>query len=308
MDSSMTTQLLQTPEQELVVNWHMTEVCNFKCAYCFAKWDKGTKELLHDAYAIAALLDELADLPSLLNYKNETNFTTIRLNLVGGETFLYESKVKKIINEAKKRGFTLSAITNASKLNNELLELIAANFSSIGFSVDSANDDTNLKIGRSQKNVPMDIAKMVTDIKQLRYLNPMIDIRINSVVSSLNHTEDLSKLIELTKPDKWKIFKVLPSITNNYNISDSDFLEFITRHATYNDIIFSEDNDEMTDSYLMVDPLGRFFQNSTQGDGYIYSDFIVIKGLADALAQVNFDIEKFVSRYRQKNIPLINIA
>ncbi|EGR3240148.1 radical SAM protein, partial [Vibrio parahaemolyticus] len=23
---------------ELVINWHMTEVCNYSCKYCFAKW------------------------------------------------------------------------------------------------------------------------------------------------------------------------------------------------------------------------------------------------------------------------------
>ena len=25
--------------KELVVNWHITEACNYKCDYCFAKWD-----------------------------------------------------------------------------------------------------------------------------------------------------------------------------------------------------------------------------------------------------------------------------
>lgn len=24
---------------ELVVNWHITEACNYNCRYCFAKWE-----------------------------------------------------------------------------------------------------------------------------------------------------------------------------------------------------------------------------------------------------------------------------
>lgn len=304
----MNNHITNLENKELVVNWHITEACNFKCTYCFAKWNKDSKELLHNTTAVESLLDEILKLVGILNQKYATKFTGLRLNLVGGETFLYKAKVLNIIDEAKKRGFTLSAITNASKLDYEILTVIAENFCSMGFSVDSIEDATNLKIGRSQKDVPMNIAKMLADIAQLRLLNPELDIKINTVVSSLNYLEDLSELIEIANPSKWKIFKVLPSITNEYAISDNDFLAFVARHAAYNDIIFSEDNDEMTDSYLMVDPLGRFFQNSNQGNGYIYSDAIVDLGIELALNQVNFDIDKFLGRYRQKLIPLLNVA
>lgn len=75
--------------QELTVNWHVTEACNFKCQYCFAKWDKPFhKELLHSKDDIKKLLDEILKLPTLLNQKEYQKFSSIRLNLVGGETFL----------------------------------------------------------------------------------------------------------------------------------------------------------------------------------------------------------------------------
>ena len=149
----MNNHITNLENKELVVNWHITEACNFKCTYCFAKWDKDSKELIHNANALENLLDELLKLPHILNQKYATKFTGLRLNLVGGETFLYQAKVLNIIHEAKKRGFTLSAITNASKLNDKILTVIAENFSSIGFSVDSIEDVTNLKIGRSQKHL-----------------------------------------------------------------------------------------------------------------------------------------------------------
>lgn len=304
----MNNHITNLENKELVVNWHITEACNFKCTYCFAKWDKNGKELLHSAPKVENLLDELLKLPNILNQKYATKFTGLRLNLVGGETFLYKAKVLNIIHKAKKRGFSLSAITNASKLDDEFLKEIATNFSSIGFSVDSIDSVTNLKIGRAYKGLAMSIVKMMADIEHLRYLNPNLDIKINTVVSSLNHTENLSQLIEIAKPSKWKIFKVLPSTTDEYMISNNEFLGFLARHGIYNDIIFSEDNDEMTDSYLMVDPLGRFFQNSNRGNGYIYSDAILNLGVEVALNQVNFDIDKFLGRYRQKIIPLLNVV
>lgn len=293
---------------ELVVNYHITEACNFKCSYCFAKWNKDTRELLHNETAISKLMDEITKLQSLLNQKYITNFKNIRLNLVGGETFLYKKQVLTIIKEAKKRGFALSAITNGSKLDNQLIELLGTNFCSVGFSVDSINETTNLQIGRSEKNKAMDVLRILSDIKKLRQINPNIDIKINTVVSSLNHNESLSTFIMDVKPSKWKIFKVLPSVTNAYSITNNDFLAFLARHQHHNEFMFSEDNDEMTDSYLMIDPLGRFFQNSTQGDGYIYSKPIVEIGIDTALGQINFDITKFFERYQQKSISIINIA
>ena len=53
--------------QELTINWHITEACNYSCRYCFAKWNKNGKELLHSSASIEALMREIAKLPMLLN-------------------------------------------------------------------------------------------------------------------------------------------------------------------------------------------------------------------------------------------------
>ena len=97
-------------------------------------------------------MHEISLLPAILNVKNGTAFTGIRLNLVGGETFLYKQQVLNIIQEARKHGFELSAITNGSSLDQDLITIIATQFSTIGFSIDSLSDKSNLEIGRSFKN------------------------------------------------------------------------------------------------------------------------------------------------------------
>jgi len=54
----------------------------------------------------------------------------------------------------------------------------------------------------------------------------------------------------------------------------------------------------MTDSYLRIEPIGRFFQNSILGNGYSYSTPIVNTGIEEALNEINFDPQNFYGRYK----------
>ncbi|GMB96624.1 viperin family antiviral radical SAM protein [Helicobacter sp. NHP22-001] len=273
------------------LNWHITEACNFQCQYCFAKWQKREqKELLHTPAKVRLLLDEVAQLPVLLNFK------TLRLNLVGGEIFLYPRDLLNIIQEAKARKMHLSAITNASLLDQHLNNLIATHFETIGFSVDSLNTATNTAIGRCTKKQAMDVAKMKAHIASIRTHNPKIQVKINTVVNLHNQGEYLGDFIQDVKPSKWKIFKMLPILDKRLAISDGEFQAFLDRHQQFASIISSENNDEMTQSYLMVDPFERFFQNG-QEQGYFYSEPIIKVGVCKALKQIPFSLEKFSRRY-----------
>lgn len=92
--SQKETEMMNTVK-ELVVNWHITEACNYKCDYCFAKWNRNDKDIIHSEWKIDALLRQIENIRHLLNQKSSTIFfETIRLNLVGGETFLYEKQLK----------------------------------------------------------------------------------------------------------------------------------------------------------------------------------------------------------------------
>lgn len=291
---------------DLVINWHVTEACNYECFYCFAKWHKEDQlELLHSKHKIQQLIQEISLLPSILNMKHGCSFTGIRLNLVGGETFLYKKKILDIIEEAKKHHFKLSAITNGSLFDDELIEIVANEFSTIGFSIDSINSESNLNIGRSFKNIPIEINKIIFNINKLRTITPQIDIKINSVINEFNKDEDLNDFIQKVSPSKWKVFKMLPVITNKHSISDFEFYNFLERHSELENIISSENNDEMTHSYLMIDPLGRFFQNSSTSCGYNYSSEILKAGILTAFNEVDFNVDKFLKR--SYLIPNMNI-
>lgn len=285
--------------KELTINWHITEACNFKCAYCFAHWENKPckKELLHNTQDVITLLNEFEK----MQYSFPQEFNSIRLNLVGGETFLYHSAIINIIKEAKKRNFRLSAITNGSKLDSELNKMIAKNFDIIGFSVDSVINKTNLSLGRQEMNKTIIIEKLIKDINEIREINPSIELKINTVVNKLNYLEDLTQFINKVKPTKWKVFKMLPILprSNSLKISDEQFQIFLNTHQEHKEIINGENNDDMINSYIMVDPNGRFFQNIKGQEKYTYSDEIHKVGIEEAFSQIDFDIEKFKRRYRK---------
>ena len=60
----------------------------------------------------------------------------------------------------------------------------------------------------------------------------------------------------------------------------------------------------MTGSYLMIDSIGIFFQNSILGNGYSYSTPIVNTGIEEALNEINFDPEKFHGCYKTSLIAM----
>ena len=80
-------------------------------------------------------------------------------------------------------------------------------------------------------------------------------------------------------------------------INEKKFQSFVERHWRYHRIAVVEDNQDMVESYIMIDPQGRFFQNSPCSAGYKYSQPILEVGVQKAFEQVNFNPERFLSRY-----------
>jgi radical S-adenosyl methionine domain-containing protein 2 len=112
--------------------------------------------------------------------------------------------------------------------------------------------------------------------------------------------DSLSSVVDTIQPGKWKILRALPVIDQSSSVTDDQFQAFVDRHSAYRSISVVEDNQDMQESYIMVDPQGRFFQNSPCSAGYQYSEPILEVGAEKAFSQVNFDLKKFSSRYSGK--------
>lgn len=294
----------------LVLNWHLTEACNYRCQYCYATWDASTcqRELVHDPERTAALLNELYQFfrpgNSINPLVNRLAWSSVRLNLAGGEPLLHAGKLPSIVSQARGLGFEVSLISNGSYLNDELLNRLAPQLTWLGISIDSANPAANHAIGRvDRRGRLLNQDELAISLVGARQLNPGLRIKLNTAVNQLNHNEDLSSLIQRFTPDKWKVLRMLPVVNQHLAVSDEQFDAFVARHSTFARILCAEDNQDMRESYLMIDPHGRFFQNSPliAGQGYAYSRPIIEVGAREAFSEMTFDHDRFSARYVQVN-------
>lgn len=295
----------------LVLNWHLTEACNYRCQYCYAAWNESTdrREVIHSTERTAALLIDLYDFFRPSNHLNplaqRLAWNSVRLNLAGGEPLLHTGKLLSIVAHARNLGFDVSLISNGSRLNKELLQQLAPQLVWLGISIDSVNPATNLGIGRiDRRGRQLNQEELVSSLVDARQSNPGLRIKLNTVVNQLNHSEDLSALIEHLAPEKWKVLRMLPMVNEHLAVSDEQFSAFVARHRAYRHILCAEDNQDMRESYMMIDPHGRFFQNSSliAGQGYVYSQPILEVGVEAAFSQMAFDHERFSARYIPVNM------
>ncbi|EQM76125.1 viperin family antiviral radical SAM protein [Stutzerimonas stutzeri] len=290
----------------LVINWHLTETCNYHCQYCYATWNESARprELIHSPERTMALLSELYRFFRPGNRINPLAsrmiWGAVRLNLAGGEPLLHVGKLPAIVSQARALGFEVSLISNGSHLDHELLDRLAPQLSWLGISIDSTCPATNRAIGRvDRRDRLLALDDLASGLANARQANPGLCLKLNTVVNRLNHSEDLGPLIRRFAPDKWKVLRMLPVVSKDLIVSDRQFAAFVARHRAFNHILCAEDNQDMRESYLMVDPHGRFFQNSPliAGQGYAYSHPILEVGAEAAFDQIAFEPERFSARY-----------
>jgi len=214
-----------------------------------------------------------------------------KLNFAGGEPTLHPD-IGALLDEARRLGFVTSLITNGACLDH-LLDDHADAIDWVGISVDSGDETTQAALGRG---IGGHVAGSLKHAARVRELD--IGLKLNTVVTALNWQEDMHELVQAIAPARWKVFQVLAIKGQNDGdvepllISKAQFGAFVERHAKLNPV--AEDNAAMTDSYAMIDPLGRFFGN--HAGRYVYSRPILEVGVEDALAEVDFEVQRLVAR------------
>lgn len=290
---------------ELVINWHLTEACNYRCQYCYSAWTRADSavELHRDQQSVVRLLNDLFE---FFKPNNPTNPLTsklewryLRLSIAGGEPMLLKERLGFVIATACQIGFRVSLITNASLLDQVSITELAPHLSCLGISLDSGSTVSNSLIGRVGRSC---VGKSATEISNLvklaREVNPSISIKLNTVVNAINADEDITSVVSLIAPERWKVLRVLPVLSPAHSITDERFRRFVNRHAPLSSLMSVEDNQDMVMSYIMIDPLGRFFQNASGQIAYSYSRPILKVGAEAAFAEIDFSQENFVQRYK----------
>ena len=260
------------------VNWHVWPKCNYSCKFCYATFKDRIEPLCKES---------AIQVPQLLSDAGAS-----KLTFAGGEPLLCPH-LGELLYASKEAGLTTMIVTNGSLINKEFLGRWHESIDWVAISIDSPHESTEIALCRGTGK---HVAKAVESARLVRAYG--IKLKVNVVVTSLNFRDDMSEIIGWLRPERLKFFQVLQIHGENdlyyksLAITKPQFEEFVRRHIDLDPI--SEDNDAMEGSYLMLDPIARFFQNFHKK--YAYSDSILRIGVVKALKQVGWDKQKFQKR------------
>lgn len=281
----------------VAVNYHLNKNCNFRCRGCYAVFNDSpnARGVMLTRDRMFALVDAIAAAPLPIGSPVR------KLTFAGGEPTLCPW-LPDLITHAKSQGLVTMVVTNGSRCNAAYLDRLTGSLDWLTLSIDSLDPATNQAIGRNDSKGVAITANAYAEI--LRNASACgRRTKINTVVSSLNHHEDMNTFIASSGIARWKILQIMPVTGQNdqhiehLSISHAEFDAFVQRHQTISLAgirLVPEPVDSIRGSYAMIDPLGRFF-DSTQG-GHRYSQPILNVGISVAFAEVSFDYDRFISR------------
>lgn len=274
------------------VNFHFWQPCNMKCRFCFATFEDVRTTTLPKGHLpkeqAVAVVKALA----------KSGFE--KINFAGGEPTLCPW-LPKLVRAAHDSGMVTSMVTNGSRVTRDFLKAIAGALHWAAVSVDSAKDTTNIATGRSLAGRPLGVEHIRHVFGLLRGRG--IRLKMNTVVTAANWDEDLAPLVLDLRPERWKVFQALPVAGQNDGsiddllVTDEQFNSFVARHQQIESAgirLVPESNELMTGSYVMVDPAGRFFDDTS--GRHTYSRPILEVGVAAALGGVRINADTFERR------------
>nr|XP_023021734.1 radical S-adenosyl methionine domain-containing protein 2-like [Leptinotarsa decemlineata] len=272
------------------VNYHFTRKCNYECGFCF-----------HTARTSFLLNLENAK----IGLKMLKDAGMEKINFSGGEPFL-PSRGKHLGEMVKfcKLELKLPSVTivsNGSLIKEKWFEEYGKYLDIMAISCDSFNEDTNKAIGRGQGNK--------NHIEQLFRVRDWCQkygvlFKLNTVVNTYNHDENMCKQIKHLNPVRWKVFQCLllegenagPEALRNaerFYISEETFNEFLERHKEVACLV-PESNTKMQNSYLILDEYMRFLD--CRDGSKTPSKSILDVGVENALKFSGFDEQMFKKR------------
>jgi len=265
------------------VNIPVTNRCNYSCKFCFGKFNL-LPEWVDDSRVL--------EIPEILS-----SMGTQKITLEGGEPFLFE-RTFDLLKEVKRHGMKSCVITNGSLVTEKMLSEIQPYLDWVGLSVDSMREDVEVELRRGTGG-HIDQIRRVADWCHEKG----IKLKVNTVVTRLNKHEDITELIGELAPKRYKILKLL--VINGENddcgpglsISDDDYHRFVERHKKLEQMgieVISEDNEDMTDTYLMLLPDGRFLRN--HGGVYSLTDCSIFEDPEEAFGRSSWNPKKFSKR------------
>jgi len=266
-----------------VVNFHFTHKCNYDCKFCYSHF-------------FASKEKEILDFDKWKQITNLLKPYCKRINFAGGEPLLHKKLVGKLLHHNQKIGLISTIITNGYFLDEQWLNKYGKYLKAIGISCDSSKEIINEKLSRGTGSHVENTIKKFNMIQSFNKIEGEILPKLNTVINKLNYKENMIDFVLKTGVKRWKVFQLLTIEGENEQYSKElviDKEEFKIFYQENKEIekygieFIAEDVDELTDTYIMIDPEGRFFSNNN--NRYIFSEPIYKIGVEEALKQINFN-------------------
>ena len=291
---SITTGHPNFPSKVPSVNFHLWEPCNMRCGFCFATFQDVKQEMNLPKGHLPK-----KDCISVIDRIAEFGFE--KINFAGGEPMLCRW-LPDLIARAKEHGMVTSIVTNGSRITDQWLHTLNGSLDWVGLSIDTVDPEKLIDLGRAVRGkIPITKIEYLDIIRAIKQRG--IRLKINTVVTSVTWQEDFTAFIRLAKPERWKLLQALAVKGQNdasiadFTVTAQQFEAYVQRNRVVEDdgiSVIPESNAAMTESYVMIDPAGRFFDNA-QGF-YEYSTPILEGDVEAALKQVSIDTERFLQR------------
>ena len=228
------------------VNWHLISACNYTCRFCFAR-NLGEDPVSFDDGV--GIIQKLVDLGM------------DKINFAGGEPLLHP-RLLDYCRVAKDLGMTVSITTNGSLLNESLILKMRDVVDWIALSIDSGSNEIETRLGRGYGN-------HVTHCTEIANMIRGADIRLkmNTTITALTYRENMIHLVQVIKPDRWKILQMMhirgenDDAVEDLAITSDQFNQFIENHKEVilenGEFPVFESSNEIENSYFMITPSGN---------------------------------------------------
>lgn len=278
------------------VNLHVWGRCNLKCVYCYGSFPEDPRSLPLATWK--CILLELAA------------HDVRRVTFSGGEPTLHPSLLE-MMSYAKGLGLQVSIITNGTRLTDPMLEVLDV----VGITLDAVSEPLLREMGRGLPR-GWSYVQHTMDVAQRARAHGAY-VKVNTVVTTMNASEQLSAVLLELRPDKWKPMQFTEVLGENdgaaprLRVTEKIFQEFVDRHAAVGAAgiwVQPESESTIRGTYVMVDPTGRIFQHT--GAAHRLSEPVQEVGFERALAQTGgYDREAFVARGGHvdvRRLPVLN--
>lgn len=279
-----------------IINFHITDACNYTCKYCFAHFKM--KDLpLRDAEAV---------IDSIEVFFRENEIENGRINIAGGEPLMYRH-LDAIIDYIVAKNIKVSIITNGSRLTEERIASWSGKVSMIGISIDAITPSADIHIGRCDSHQTTNSLEHLIKMAQAIH-KAGIKLKINTVVSRANLGEDMRSVYQAMKPDRLKLIYI--HVVRDVN-EWPETMNLIPTVGEYNDFVeknrYEENCElvferplEMENSYFMINPHGEVYINCF-GLEKKYGNAIY-EPLTEIFSRLPFDEKKFNIRYEDETV------